>query len=536
MARNIIGLTLNAHMPFVRHPEYPRFLEEDWLFEAIGETYLPLLRMLKRLRDDNVDYRITISLSPTLCSMLSDPILQGRFTDYLHLHQELGEKEVERCKKENKECLVLAEHYLEEINLNLQEYFELYQCNILSGFLDLEESGHIDLITTTATHAYLPLYSEYPSAINAQIELAVQSHINHFKKRPKGFWLPESGYFPALEEYLQKEEITYFQLASQALFLSEERVERGNYAPIKCPNGVFAFAHDFHLTNLVWSNEEGYPTDPLYREFYRDIGYDLPMEYIEPYIHSPQVRVFTGFKYHAITNKGNNKNYYDREAASKRVLEHANNFLYTIKQKGEKIAPLLDRDPFFNVAFDAELFGHWWFEGIQWLEAVLRGAAQTDHTVFKTNLDYLNEYKDAQVLQPSYSSWGEGGYSNVWADGTNVWVYRHIHKSIERMEELAVRFPNQNSLKQRFLNQAAREVVLAMASDWPFIIHNKTSVTYAQRRLKEHLANFNLVYENMCKNAVNTEWLVKAEKRNIIFSDIDYNIFNLESDRNRYNG
>lgn len=260
------------------------------------------------------------------------------------------------------------------------------------------------------------------------------------------------------------------------------------------------------------------------------------MEYIEPYIHSPQVRVFTGFKYHAITNKGNEKLYYNRQKASQRVLEHAQNFLYNVEQKGEKIAPLLDRDPFYNIAFDAELFGHWWFEGIQWLEAVLRGAAKSGNIVFETNLDYLDRHKEAQVLQPSYSSWGEGGYSNVWADGTNVWVYRHIHKSIERMEELAVRFPNQNSLKQRFLNQAAREVILSMASDWPFIIHNKTSVTYAQKRLKEHLGNFNLVYENMCKNAVNTEWLVKAEKRNIIFSDIDYNIFNLDCERNRYNG
>jgi 1,4-alpha-glucan branching enzyme len=104
------------------------------------------------------------------------------------------------------------------------------------------------------------------------------------------------------------------------------------------------------------------------------------------------------------------------------------------------------------------------------------------------------------------------------------------------MEELAIRFPDQSSLKQRFLNQAAREVLLAMSSDWPFIIHNGTNVTYATNRLKEHLGNFNLVYENMCKNAVNTEWLVKAEKRNILFPDIDYNVFNLDSERNRYNG
>ena len=536
MAHNSIGLILHAHMPYIRHPEYPRFLEEDWLFEAVSETYLPLLRMLKQLRSEKVPFRITMSLSPTLCSMLSDPILQGRFTDYLRLHQELGKKEVARCEFENSECKQLAQMYLDAIDKNLEEYFETYQCNVLSGFRDLEETGHLELITTAATHAYLPLYSEYPSAIGAQVELAVQSHINHFKKRPRGFWLPECGYFPGLEDYLQNEEIEFFQLAAQSIALAEEPVTRGSYAPVACPNGVFGFARDFHLTNLVWSNAEGYPSEPAYREFYRDIGYDLPMEYIKPFIHEPEVRVFTGFKYYAITGKGNNKRIYCPDAAKQRIDEHAANFLYTVQKKGEQITPLLDREPFYTLAFDAELFGHWWFEGISWLEAVLRGAADSSDVKFETQIDYLSKYPESQILQPSLSSWGEGGYSDVWADGENVWIYRHIHKAIERMEELALRFPEQNSLKQRFLNQAAREVLLSMASDWPFIIHNGTSSSYAEKRLRNHLGNFNVVYENMCKNAVNTEWLVKAEKRNIVFPDIDYNMFNLQSTRNRYNG
>jgi len=170
------------------------------------------------------------------------------------------------------------------------------------------------------------------------------------------------------------------------------------------------------------------------------------------------------------------------------------------------------------------------------LEAVLRNAAKSNDVVFETQLDYLKRYPESQVLQPSLSSWGEGGYSDVWTDGVNVWIYRHLHKAIERMEELAIRFPDQSSLKQRFLNQAAREVLLAMASDWPFIIHNGTSSSYAEKRLRDHLGNFNVVYENMCKNAVNTEWLVKSEKRDIVFPDIDYNMFNLNSRRNRYNG
>ncbi|MGI6440142.1 MAG: glycoside hydrolase family 57 protein [Sphaerochaetaceae bacterium] len=536
MVRNSIGLILNAHMPFVRHPEYPRFLEEDWFFEAIAETYLPLLRMLKKLRSEQVPYRITISLSPTICAMFNDPVLQGRFTEYLHLHQELGERELIRVQDQQPEVRHLVQMYLDTLKLNLQEYFEVYECNLLDGFRDLEASGHLELITTAATHAYLPMYADYPAAINAQIELAVQSHINNFKKRPKGFWLPECGYTPGIEEYLRKEELSFFQLSSQALALSPDKVERGNYAPIQTPNGVFAFARDFHLTNLVWSDTEGYPADPVYREFYRDIGYDLPMEYIKPYIHSPEVRVFTGYKYYAITGNGNEKQYYQPELAQKRIEEHAENFLYHVRKKGESLQHKLDRDPFYTVVFDAELFGHWWYEGVSWLEAIIRKSGQTKDIVFETPLQYIERYPESQELRPAASSWGEGGYSHVWANGSNVWMYRHVHKAIERMEELAIRFPDQSSLKQRFLAQAAREVLLAMSSDWPFIVHSGNSASYAKSRLIEHIKNFSVVYDNMCKNAVNTEWLVKAEKRNIVFSDIDYNIFNLQSDRNRYNG
>lgn len=526
--KNRLGLILNAHLPYVRHPEYPRFLEEDWLFEAISESYFPLLRMLKKLRDEGVPYSFTLSLSPTLCNMLSDPVLLGRYTNYLNLQHELSEKELERCAKEQPESLPMAQAYHERIELNIRDHFETYQCNVLEGFADLEHSGHLELITTAATHAYLPLYSEYPAAIKAQIALAVQSHVNHFKKRPNGFWLPECGYFPGLEEFLQREEISYFQTASQALLLSSTPVERGNYAAVQCPNGIYAFPRDYHLSNLVWSNSAGYPTDVDYREFYRDIGYDLPLSYIGEYIHDPEVRVFTGFKYHAITGNTDQKRLYSIDRAQAKVARHADNFLYNLRRKGSMLRESLDRDPYFTITFNAELFGHWWYEGVDWLEAVIRRVSTFNDVVMQTPGQYIGEDESVQVMQPGLSSWADGGYANAWTSGENVWIYRHLYKALERMSELANRFPGQTALKERFLNQSAREVLLAMASDWPYMINNGSSIEYAQKRLNDHLVNFNLVYENMCKNAVSTEWLVKAEKRNMVFPDIDYNIFATE--------
>ncbi|NMA22740.1 MAG: DUF1957 domain-containing protein [Spirochaetales bacterium] len=528
MKKAQVSFMLNAHLPFVRHPEYPRFLEEDWLFESMNESYLPLLRMFRRLIDDGVDFSFTISLSPSLCTMLADPVLAERFTQYLERHIELGEKEVERCNAEQPQFSEMASFYLEQAHQNFEDFVELYKSNLLEGFKALEESGHLELITTAATHAFLPLYKEYPTAINAQIELGVQSFLTTFGHLPKGFWLPECGYYPGLEEDLRSHGISYFQTASQSMLLSVDEVQNGVYRPVYCPNGVAAFPRDFNGTSLVWSNSSGYPTDKIYREFYRDIGYDLPMGYIGPYIHEPEVRVFTGYKYWAITGRTDQKVPYRRDLAQRRIVEHARNFIYTLDKRTSALAPKLEDAPLYTLAFDAELFGHWWFEGVDWLEEVVRLMARDDSRLSLTTPSRFLEEEGStlQTARPAFSSWGHGGYSAVWLDGANSWTYRHIHKAIERMEELAVRFGDQVSLKQRFLNQAAREVLLSMASDWSFMMYNKSSSEYAQKRVRDHLANFNVVYSNMCKNAVNTEWLVKAEKRNIIFGDIDYNIFN----------
>lgn len=524
MSKGLLGLTFHAHLPFVRHPEFPRFLEEDWLFEAISETYLPMLRVLHKLRQEGVQYQITISLSPTLCAMLSDSLLQERYIAHLERSIELGNKEKERTVN-SPEFFKLAEMYTNLYTENLHDFISVYNNNILTGFKSLSESGHLILITTAATHAYLPLYKEYPQAVKAQIELALMSHVTHFKSKPHGFWLPECGYFPGLEKYLGQQDISYFYTATHAISLADEKAERGVFAPVMCPNGVHAFGRDFGLSQSIWSEEDGYPSDSCYRDFYRDIGYDLDLDYIRPYIHEPEVRVFTGFKYWAVTGKHIEKVPYDPALAKKRVKEHASNFVYKIQQKSDHLSQYMDRPPFFSVPFDAELFGHWWFEGISWLEEVLRQLSSHQDLSVISAQQYLKLYPENQKLTPAYSSWGNKGYSSVWVDGSNDWIYRHIHRSIERMSELAERFPDQTSLKERFLQHASREVLLAMASDWPFIISNGTTVGYAENRMKGHLHNFNLVYENMCRNSVNTEWLTRTEKKTNIFPDIDYRMF-----------
>ncbi len=191
---NKINLVLHAHLPYVRHIEYPKFLEENWLFESLNESYIPLLRVLNELRDQRVSYKLSICFTPTLLTMLLDDQLQERFVEYMNLRIELGEKEVERTKTEDTECHYMAEHYLEECRCNLSLYESLDR-DILKAFRRLSEEGYIELIASAATHAYLPLYKEYPNAIEAQVVMGLKTHERVFGEKAKGFWLPECGYY-----------------------------------------------------------------------------------------------------------------------------------------------------------------------------------------------------------------------------------------------------------------------------------------------------------------------------------------------------
>ena len=391
----------------------------------------------------------------------------------------------------------------------------------------LEKNGHLELIGTAATHAYLPLYKSYKTAVKAQVELGIKTHIRVFHSAPSGFWLPECGYYPGLEDTLAEYGIRWCQLPSHSIMTARNRITSAGYKPVRLyDSNILGFPRDWNLTNLVWSDTTGYPCDPDYREFYRDIGYDLDLDYIRPYIHEPDVRVFTGYKYKAITGHDEDKKPYDSALAQRKVLLHADNFLYHLRRKSISMSAEMQSEPVINLCFDVELFGHRWYEGIDFLRLVLERGVHDDSLHFTTPSLVLSNVGDVERGEINECSWGMGGYSDSWLDSNTSWVYRHTHKAIERMEELAVRFPDQKSLKGRFLNQAAREVLLAMASDWPYILHDRTSVIYAEKRLRNHLGSFNLAYTNMCRNSVHTEWLIKAEKRNSIFPEMDYNIFN----------
>jgi 1,4-alpha-glucan branching enzyme len=509
----------------VRHPEHDQFLEEDWLYEAITETYIPLINVFDGLVDDGIDFRITMSLTPTLISMLTDPLLQQRYVRHISKLIELAEKERERTKNDS-QFGPIAQMY-HEMFVKARELFEeKYGRNLVTAFRRFQDLGKLEIITCAATHAFLPLM-ENPRAVRAQIMVAVEYHAKHLGRAPKGIWLPECGYYEGLDEILQEAGIRYFFTDSHGIYHSTPRPKYGVYAPIYCRSGVAAFGRDIESSKQVWSSIEGYPGDYNYRDFYRDVGFDLPYDYVKPYLHPDGVRVNLGIKYYRITGSSNHKEPYVRQWALERAATHAGNFLFNREKQVEWLAGMFqDRKPIIVAPYDAELFGHWWFEGPDWINFLIRKIVYDQKTVrLITPLEYLGENPRIQVATPSRSSWGYKGYAEVWLDGSNDWIYRHLHKAAERMIKLAQTFPRAEGLLRRALNQAARELLLAQSSDWAFIMKSGSHVEYAVRRTKEHVLRFTKLYYDIKGNHVDEGWLADIEYKDNVFPDIDYHVY-----------
>jgi 1,4-alpha-glucan branching enzyme len=299
------------------------------------------------------------------------------------------------------------------------------------------------------------------------------------------------------------------------------------YAPIYTPTGPAAFGRDPESSMQVWSSEHGYPGDPDYREFYRDVGWDLDWEYVRPYIQPNGQRKNVGIKYYRITGKSQHKEPYDPWRARERAASHAGNFLFNRERQIEHLAAHMGGvRPMVISPYDAELYGHWWYEGPQFLDFLIRKVAFDTRVLrLATPGDYLRENPEQQVATPPTSSWGAGGYAGVWLDGSNDWIYRHLHKSAERMIALARDFPEPDALTRRALNQAARELLLAQSSDWAFIMKTGTMVDYAIRRTKEHVLRVLRLDEQIRARRVDETWLAQVESRDNIFPEIDYRVY-----------
>ena len=516
------SLVLHAHLPFVRHPEHEKFLEESWFYEAVTETYLPLVQMLAGWQRDGVNARLTLTLTPTLCAMLGDGLLRERYTRHLENLIALAEKEIRRTRWD-KEFAPLADYYHRRF-LAVRETWSAHGHDLVGAFRKFQDAGLIEIITCAATHALLPLLADHPPALRAQILTARDQYRSWFGRDPRGIWLPECAYVDGLDRILQEANIRWFITDTHGLIHARPRPHYGVFAPVFTPHGIAAFARDRHSAEQVWSRDIGYPGDPRYRDFYRDIGFDLDHEYVKPCLPTPHLRGFTGLKYYAVTGKTGAKHIYDPAAALRAADDHATHFLHERLRQFARLAKVMDRPAHIVAPYDAELFGHWWHEGLDFLNYFVRKAVYDQKEfVLTTPTEYLRAHPTQQIATPAASSWGEEGHWRVWLNDANAWIYPHLRIANERMTELARCFRQHGGgVQKRALKQAARELMLAQASDWPFILRSGTSPDYARARVEDHLLRFTELYEQISGGKIIVPLLEKMEATNNIFPNVNY--------------
>ena len=453
--------------------------------------------------------------------MLLDPLLQERYIRHISRLIELTERELERTKWDGG-LNALAHFYHHRFHDARRTFCDGYGRNLVGAFRKFQELGKLEIITCGATHGFLPLMQDHPESIRAQILAARDHYWECFGCAPRGIWLPECAYIPEIESYLQEAELRWFIMDTHGIMFGHPAPRYGVYAPVFTPRGLAAFARDTESSRQVWSAEVGYPGDADYRDFYKDIGFDLDFDYIKPYIHPDGIRCFTGIKYHRITGKSPYKEVYNRHVAWEKTAVHAGNFMFNRERQIEHLRGVMERPPLVLAPYDAELFGHWWFEGPEFLDFFIRKSVY-DQKVYRltTPSEYLRAQPTQQLSQPCTSSWGSKGYWEVWLEDSNAWIYPHLHAAATRMTELARTYERATGLTERAVKQAARELLLAQSSDWAFIMKTGTTVPYAVKRTKDHILRFTRLYEQIKAGQIDEAWLAGVEWRDNIFPHVN---------------
>jgi 1,4-alpha-glucan branching enzyme len=526
MKSKVVSIILNAHLPFIPRPGFPTSREESWFFEALSETYIPLLEMLDHLDADHIPFKLGLALSPVLSHLLRDETLLIHYLEYVDRQIEFGARELDRTVGDSL-LHPLARAYYDRVLDKRILFTERYEMDILN-VLDLyQKKGRLEILTTSATHCFLPLYAACPEAVQAQLEVAVSSYRNVFGRNPQGFWLPEFGWCAELDVFLKAYNFSYTMVDTHGALMGSGEARRGCFYPVKTPSQMFVLIRDYYAHRDLFDPERGYCSSPVYQDYYRDAGYELARELVEPFRGELGVRMPTGLKYWAQGNEDAGRGIYDAQKAQAEARKHARFFLDNRISRLDQAGEYMTETPISLCAYNADHLGRFWREGFTFLETIYREGADREEIQFMNPADYLfkQNIPEMETVIPEFSSWGTNGYAEMWLNSSNDWMYRHTARSMDRMIELAERFPNDSGLKERALNQAARELLLAQSSDWPRMLYNREFPDFAGGRIKLFLRNFMTIYEALGSNYISTEWLTTLERRHNIFPHINYRVF-----------
>ncbi|GHU39601.1 glycoside hydrolase [Spirochaetia bacterium] len=535
--KNAVAIILNAHLPFIRHPELVYSYEELPFFTTISETLLPLLEMLERLEAGNIKCKFSISISPTLCHLLKDEFLLKRYTEYVERQISFGKSEMKRTR-ENRYLYKLAKYYYIKAVYNKELFLERYDKNIIKVFASFQKKDFIEILAATATNCFLPFYKDRPFAVKSQIETGIKSYIKNFGTPPKGFLLCEDGWFEGLDEYLDRANINWTIVDTHAVLLSKPPAKFGCFFPVRAKSDAALFVNDYYANRDITDRTAGLTVCPEFRDYFDDVVDELPANDVKLFLSPHGLRTPSGYKYHALGESGKEKKLYRIEEAREKAKFQARVFFERrVLTLNEASANALknDRHPFISVcSWKADLFGRFWHEGTHFLENLFKLAGENPEIELTTPSQYLKtiNHDSIQKVQTEFSSSSSNGYAEILLDASNDWTARHINHALERMCELSNRFSNETGLRERALNQALREVLLAMSSDWLLLMNNNNEHSaadlwrnYAKQTTVNILRNFTTIYESLGSSYLSTRFLTELESRHNIFPLIDYRLF-----------
>ena len=567
----------------------------EWLHEATAETYLPLLRVLGRLEADGIGLHCNLNLSPILLEQLTHPVFLAEFPKYITRKIVYAREDEAFFTQSGESHYADTARFWKNFFQQTLEHFQSLNGNIVQGFHHFQQAGLIDIITCGATHGYMPLLGTDES-VRAQVRTAVQTHLRHFGQHPTGIWIPECGYRPAgfwnypvlkpehtqdsshpapteiapgfnrigVEQALAESGLRFFfvdthliedseavhspYLSSYSLYKEPPRLPakplteadlsrdpRSLYHPYyvegtsgesgpAAPTSVFP--RDPRTGIQVWSGELGYPGDGNYLDFHKK-------------------RWPGGHRYWRVTGSGvdmNDKAPYFPQAAESRIHSHAAHFVQLVLdalKDAHKNASPEDAPPILCSPFDAELFGHWWFEGPLWLEAVAR---EIQHHAQDVQLisctEYLQHFPPQASIEMHEGSWGSEGNNQVWLNSETAWTYTHLYPAELYLREVCTSGSWRDSeLGTRIVQQLCRELLLLEASDWQFLITTGAARDYAELRFLTHNDQFTELssiwqsYEQAGSlNEHQANRLAAIQDRDNIFPDVDPILLGRRSD------
>ena len=571
---------LHSHIPYARLAgRWPH--GEEWIHEAASETYIPLLQTLYDLKEEGLDFKLTIGITPVLGEQLADATVLEHFEMYLDARIAAAESDTEYFLEASKvndppppvksdvdatdlevdpHLHYLAQWYKTWYENIKEQFVTRFNRDIIGAFRTLQDEGYIEIITSAATHGYLPLLSR-DSSIYAQIATGIQSYKRLFGKAPTAIWLPECAYRPAyidgdgntrqgIERFLAEQNIKVFFSETHTItggqpvgiaagdvigpygVIKRRYVIPGNPTYTTPKRDVTTF-HPYHVSDTtagtkadehsgvavigrnnrtgqqVWSSDWGYPGDFDYREFHKKAG-------------------TSGLQYWRVTGAKtdlSHKDYYHPEWASYKVDQHAEHFAHLV---GDMLREYHEETGNYGLIasnYDTELFGHWWFEGVQWLSKVLRHLVNNPDVELTTASNFVNDHPPTQALHIPEGSWGANGTHFTWNNGETSWMWKPIHDAEVRMEQLVAKHPNPNADEKLVLSQIARELLLLQSSDWPFLVTTGQAREYAIQRFSQHMERFKKLADSLDADKPNVELAQEFFELDNVFVDIDYRVF-----------